>query len=220
MNLEHLPLNAVFHPSRTGGHAPAEHLMIVMHGRGDSPRGFEWMPGHLGIPSMNYLMLEAPDAYDMGGVVEGFSWYDLPPNRLPGILRSRSVLGEVFQVLLDQGFEYEKMFLFGFSQGCVMTLEFGGRYPHRLAGYIGISGFCNDPDLLIQEAATEAKNGDWLITHGTGDEVISFTSSKAQMKMLQDGGFNLTFKEYDKTHTIDDAEELPMLRAWIQERLK
>ena len=39
----------------------------------------------------------------------------------------------------EAGFPTEQTILFGFSQGCLMVLEAGLRYPHRFAGVIGIS---------------------------------------------------------------------------------
>ena len=82
-SLEDLPLNNIFIPSKI----PSKKLMIILHGRGDSSRGFTFLPEYLGIDQINYLLLDAPDDY-----YGGFSWYDLPPNQLEGILYSRGIL--------------------------------------------------------------------------------------------------------------------------------
>jgi phospholipase/carboxylesterase len=215
MNLERLPLTAVYHPVSIKSSDDDGFLMVVLHGRGDSPEGFAWLPAELGISNLGYLMVQAPDDY-----FGGYSWYDLPPNRLPGILRSRAVLNQLFDELAHQGYRFEQIVLLGFSQGCLMTLEFGARYAHRLAGYIGISGFCNDAHLLASEADATAKTGNWLITHGTDDEVISFEETRDQIATLQQSGFDIEFRAYEKTHTIDSVLELPYLRQWILNRLE
>ena len=190
--------------------------MIVLHGRGDSPEGFTWLPSELKIPELSFLLLQAPDPY-----YDGYSWYDLPPNQLPGVLRSRKLLAEVFEEIEKEGFKSEQCFLLGFSQGCLMTLEFGARFPHRLKGYIGISGYCYDVDALLKEAIPEnIHEGDWLVTHGTQDDVLPIDITREQMKTLIARGFKMEYLEYKKSHTIDQREELPMIRQWIQDRLK
>jgi phospholipase/carboxylesterase len=202
------PLQSIWHPSPS-----ATHLMIVMHGRGDDAAGYNWLPPALKIPFMSYLLLQAPDPY-----YDGFSWYDLPPDHLPGIVRSRELLTQTLDEVIRQGYRPEQIFLFGFSQGCMMTLEFGARYHHALKGYIGISGYCYDPVAMIREANPQAMKSNWIVTHGHRDDVLNIERTRAQMKQLQDGGFQLEYLEFKKKHTIDEKIELPFLREWILER--
>ncbi len=211
---EALPLKAVFHP-QASPNISDDFLMIVLHGRGDSPDGFAWLPGALNLPGIHFLMLEAPDPY-----YDGFSWYDLPPDQLPGIIRSRNLLRDTLDQVQAFGFKAETIFLFGFSQGCLMSLEFGARYPTPLAGYIGLSGYCYDPAALLRESAPLVMKGNWLITHGTQDEVLPAERSREQIKELQAGGFHIEYQEYRKVHTIDEQKELPFIRQWIEEIMK
>lgn len=190
-------------------------LMVVLHGRGDSPDGFAWMPEALAIPGLSYLMVQAPDEY-----YTGYSWYDLPPNQEPGILRSRKLLQIIMNELVEQGVLLKNVFLFGFSQGCLMTIDFGSRFETVLAGYIGISGYVFREDQLLSEANPLVKNADWLVTHGTRDDVLPFAETRAQIKKLIEGGFKMTYLEYPKGHTIDDQQELLMLRDWLVTRIE
>lgn len=188
---------------------------MVLHGRGDSSQGFGWLQPTLALPGVSALLLDAPDPY-----YTGYSWYDLPPNQLPGIVRSRALLEKVFAWIEAKGFPPERCFLIGFSQGCLMTLEFGGRYPRRLAGYVGISGYVYDPSRLIAEASPAARSGEWLVTHGTADEVLDVGRTREQMRQLIEAGFQIEYREYPKAHTIDPREELPMLRGWLERRIR
>lgn len=43
------------------------------------------------------------------------------------------------------------------------------------------------------------KNAQWLCTHGTEDGVLSYYTYKAQVKTLQDGGFDIDLKTYEKS---------------------
>jgi phospholipase/carboxylesterase len=172
------------------------------------------MPGVLSIPHLNYLFLQAPDDY-----FGGFSWYDLAPNQGPGILRSRKLLDEVFNQLEKDGYAFQNIFLFGFSQGCLMTIEFGARFRAKLAGYIGISGYIYDAEAVLREANPAVLNADWLVTHGTRDETLPVETTRAQIETLKKGGFEVDYLEYKKVHTIDEAFELPMIHEWILKRI-
>ena len=171
--------------------------MIILHGRGDSSRGFTFLPSYLNINDMNYLLLNAPYSY-----YGGFSWYDLPPNQLEGIIYSSEILTEILDSLFEEEFNAHESFLFGFSQGALLTFEFGARYEKVLAGYIAVSGYIYDANTLLQEMNPRVNNSNWLCTHGTYDDVLPFSISKAQVETLQDTGFEIDFKSYPKDHTI------------------
>jgi len=187
--------------------------MILLHGRGDSSAGFTWIPPYLDLDNMNYLLLDAP--YDYFG---GRSWYDLPPNQLEGIVYSSSILTDILDELFEEEFNAAESFLFGFSQGSLLTFEFGTRYEKKLAGYLAISGYIYDPELLLVEMNPALKDANWLCTHGTHDDVLPYATSKAQVETLQNGGFNITFKSYPKVHTIAE-DELMMIKEWIKDKV-
>ncbi|MBN2815434.1 MAG: serine esterase [Campylobacterales bacterium] len=204
-----LPLDNIFFPSKI----PSQKLLVVLHGRGDSSEGFLNLRDFINIDEMNYLLLDAPFEY-----FGGRSWYNLPPHQLPGIEYSREVLTELFDRLFEENFRPEDTFLFGFSQGSLLTFEFGGRYEKSFAGYIGISGYIYDTEKLLEEADRKVIQGSWLCTHGRFDNVLAYEISKEQVERLQKGGWNIEFHSYDKEHTID-RDELEMVSQWIQKRL-
>ncbi len=204
-----LPLRHVWQPARL----PSNQLVIVLHGRGDLAEGFLWLQKALTIDSLDFLLLTAPTPYGIG-----YSWYDLPPDQLPGIIESQTLLGEVLSETERNGYAPEQTFLFGFSQGCLMTLEFGARHTRRLGEYIGISGYAYDPEALLRELNPEVNQGDWLITHGIEDEILPVERTRAQIQQLNAGGFSVDYREFTKTHTIDVERELPEIREWMTSR--
>jgi len=203
---KHLPLNNIFIPSKV----PSKKLMVILHGRGDSAHGFTFLPPYLNIDDMNYLLLNAP--YNYYG---GYSWYDLPPNQLEGIKHSSALLTDIFNTLFEEEFNAEESFLFGFSQGALLTFEFGARYGKVLAGYIAVSGYIYDANRLLEEMNPNVNHSNWLCTHGTYDDILPFHTTKEQIEALQHAGFNITFKSYPKDHTIAD-DELQMIAEWIK----
>lgn len=203
--MKKLTLNNIFIPSKL----PSKKLMTILHGRGDSSRGFTFLPQYLDMDDMNYLLFDAPFEY-----YGGFSWYDLPPNQQEGIRYSSSILADTLDTLFEEEFNAHESFLFGFSQGALLTFEFGARYEKVLAGYIAVSGYIYDAKNLLKEMNQEVKTSNWLCTHGTYDDVLPYNTSKAQVETLQNGGFHIEFKSYDKVHSIDE-DELQMIKEWI-----
>jgi phospholipase/carboxylesterase len=190
-------------------------LLVVLHGRGDSSQGFHWMPDAFAFRELNYLLVNAPDEY-----FGGKSWYALPPDHAPGVLRSRDLLDRLFEELLAQGYEPAEIGLLGFSQGCLMTLEWGARSALALGAYVGISGYCLDAKALLADRSPSCAAESWLITHGRQDETVDYEATRQQIAELKQGGFALRFETYDKGHTIDPEDELPALRSFLADRLR
>lgn len=207
--MKNLALDNIFIPSKI----PSKKLMIILHGRGDSSEGFRGLPPFLDMDEMNYILFDAPFEY-----VTGYSWYQLPPEQLPGIKHSSKFLTEVLDELFKEEFNAHESFLFGFSQGSLMTFEFGARYHKVLAGYIGVSGYIYDADKLLKDMNPDVNKKNWLCTHGTYDNVLAYETSKEQIEILQKGGFDIEFKTYEKDHTIVE-DELSMISEWMKSRL-
>ncbi len=204
--MKNLELDNIFIPSKI----PSKKLMIILHGRGDSSAGFTSLPDILAIDEMNYILLDAPFEY-----YTGYSWYPLPPNQLPGIEHSSIVLTKVLDKLFADEFNADESFLFGFSQGALLTFEFGARYEKVLAGYIAVSGYIYDEVKLLFEINEDVKASHWLYTHGTKDTVLAFDKSKKQIEFLQENGFEVAFHAFDKEHTIE-RHELEMIAQWMK----
>jgi phospholipase/carboxylesterase len=185
-------------------------LLVVLHGLGDSMDGWRWLPGELRLPWMNYLLVDAPDDY-----YGGFSWYDLQGDSRPGIERSRKALTALLDAQRVAGFASEQTALLGFSQGCVMTLDAGFRYPHRLAALVGISGYVWQPDELLRELSPVATSQRALFTHGTRDPLIPLPPVREQVTQLRAAGLDLTWREFDKVHTVAGEPELAVIRGFL-----
>ena len=186
-------------------------LFVVLHGLGDSLAGWRWLPGALDLPWLNYLLVNAPDEY-----YGGYSWFDYPGDIAPGIHRSRKLLFELLDDLHAKNFPADQITLGGFSQGSLMSLETGLRYPHRLAGIVGISGWVFEVENLIRDLTPVARLQRLLVTHGRFDPVIPFTNVQAQIRQLQAAGLDVAWHEFPKEHTIHGAEEIAVIREFVR----
>jgi phospholipase/carboxylesterase len=187
-------------------------LMIVLHGLGDSMEGYRWLPQAMQLPWLGYLLVNAPDPY-----YTGFAWYPLDSDPGPAIERSRKLLFELLDQVRAGGVAAEKIIVFGFSQGCLMAIEAGARYPHRLAGIAGVSGYVHEPDRLLRELSPQARQQRFLITHGTYDPLIPIDLARPQMVLLRQAGLRIDWREFAKEHTIDGDLELSALRGFVSD---
>src|SRR3989441_5186443 len=175
-------LKTEFYPAAQSG---SRRLFVVMHGLGDSVAGYRWVPVMMRLPWLNYLLVNAPDPY-----FGGFAWYDFSGDAGTGVERSRALLFELLDGQRKRGWPTEETMMFGFSQGCLMTIELGLRYPHRFAGLVGISGYVHEPERLIQELSPVALRQRFLITHGTEDPLIPFPARLGPFNLLKGEGIH------------------------------
>jgi phospholipase/carboxylesterase len=175
--------------------------------------GWRWFPEAMNLPGLNYLLVDAPDEY-----FGGFSWFNLGEidDMLPGIQRSRQLLFELLDHLRAKGLPAEQITLAGFSQGCLMSIDGGLRYPHRLAGIVGISGWIFEPKKLIQELSPVAKQQRLLMTHGTSDPMVPIDKVRPQIPLLQAAGVQIGWREFAKAHTIAGETEISVIRDFVR----
>jgi phospholipase/carboxylesterase len=178
--------------------------------------GYRWIPHMLSTPNLNVLLVNAPDAY-----YGGFSWYEYAPEPTaagPGVERSYRLLESLLNSNAEKGFTPDRTILFGFSQGCLMSVETAVRYPARLAGIIGVSGYIYDAPRLLKMASPVAREQNFLVTHGSEDPLIQLAKAETDFRLLKSEGFKVDFRVYPKVHTIIEPE-LELFRSFIAERL-
>ena len=207
MTLDSGMLHTEFIAAKQSG---SKRLLIMLHGLGDSIEGYRWMPEALDLPWLNYLLVNAPDEY-----YGGYSWYDFTGDIVPGVGRSRGLLFSVLDEQHAKGYPFDQMILGGFSQGCLMSIEVGLRYSHRLAGIVGISGYVCNPEQLVKELSPVAKEQRLLLTHGRMDPMIPFNGVRAQVEFLRTAGLDIEWHEFDKAHTIAGEAELKVIRDFV-----
>jgi phospholipase/carboxylesterase len=197
-------------PAAESRDGKARPLMVMLHGLGDSIEGYRWLPEAMALPWLNYLLVNAPDDY-----FGGYSWFDYPDNYKPGVLRSRKLLFELLDDLRAKGFPAEQITFGGFSQGSLLAIEIGLRYPHRLAGIVGISGWVCEPENLLKELSPVAMQQRLLVTHGKLDPLVPFDLTRGQIRQLKAAGLSVEWREFAKVHTIAE-DELAVVRDFVR----
>jgi phospholipase/carboxylesterase len=110
-------------------------VLIMLHGRGASPRDILDLQPYVSVPGVSYL---APAA-------AGHTWYPysfLSPidRNEPYLTSALEVVGEVLAHVEARGIPRERTVLLGFSQGACLVLEYAVRHPARYGGIVAFSG--------------------------------------------------------------------------------
>jgi len=203
------------HPARIGH----QHWCLVLHGLGDSKEGWKPVAQMLGLDALGWIFANAPQSYGMG-----WSWFDLDASMRPdeaGIVRNRVRLGELIDhVIADLPVPAERLFIMGFSQGCVMALDAALRRSERFAGVIAISGWLAADREYPAAFGTGAKEQRVLWTHGTHDDLIPIHAPRRQAAALAKLGVAVDWREYAKDHGLDPERELGDIAAFITQRMR
>lgn len=191
---------------------PSDKLMLVLHGKGDSIKPFMKFNEELRIPEMNYLLLNAPKKY-----LDGYSWYGDPPYQKAGVVKIRLQMFRLLKELEEQGWDPKNIFLFGFSQGCLVSADIALNYPKKLGGFVGISGYFQFYPRWKKNLGQNKKTP-WLLTHGHKDDVLPIEDTKFGVEKLKLAGLKVDWVEMNKEHTLEESE-YPLIRKWVREKV-
>ena len=97
-----------------------------------------------------------------------------------------------------------------------MSMDVGLRYPHQLAGLVGISGWIYDPENLLQELSPVARQQRLLMTHGTNDPMVPITKVRPQIPVLKAAGLSIEWREFAKAHTVAGEAEISVIRDFVR----
>lgn len=192
----------------------SDKLMLVLHGRGDSIRPFFTFQDELNMPEMNYLLLNAPRRF-----LDGWSWYGEPPYQKAGVLKIREKMFRLLADLEIQGWKHENIFLFGFSQGCLVSADVAMNYPKKLGGLVGVSGYFQFYPRWRSNMTRAARRTPWIMTHGRQDDVLRIEDTKFGVSKLREAGVDVKWHELNKEHVLENRE-YPLIRSWLREKLE
>ena len=202
--------------------------IIILHGLGADGNDFVPVAQELDLASVGPVRFVFPHGPMRPVTINGGyvmrAWYDILGTELgPGGARSEDEAGlRASQALVDglianertRGINANRIVLAGFSQGCAMTFMAGLRYPERLAGLLGMSGYLP----LAASAATErsAANAGVPIfqAHGRADPVIALDRATASRDALLALGYPVEWHDYPMPHSVC-AQEIVDMNRWL-----
>ena len=199
--------------------------VIWLHGLGADGHDFSPVVELLNLPMLRFILPHAPHRpVTMNNGYEMRAWYDLfglamgSPEDATGIAATQLTLEQLIQAEIDQGIPSHQIVIAGFSQGGAMALHTALRYHKPLAGVIALSTYLPLKASLALEKSTANQSISIFMAHGTQDEVISLTTSRASLSVLQAEGYQVKWHEYAIAHSVSMAE-IDDIRTFLTSRL-
>ena len=206
-----------------------EYTVIWMHGLGADGHDFVSVIPELKLPENSKVKFIFPHApimpVTLNNGMEMRAWYDLlsldrsKTANEDDILTTVSWINQMLDEEISKGTPSEKILLAGFSQGGVIALHTGLRYPKKLAGIMALSTYIPFKDNVIAEANDVQKGIPIFAAHGQFDPVIPFASWQDYVPSLETQGYEVESHAYPMEHSLC-LEEINDISAWLQKTLK
>jgi phospholipase/carboxylesterase len=190
--------------------------IIVMHGLGADGNDFVPICDELDLSAagpVRYVFPHAPvRPVTINGGMPMRAWFDVlsfergQNEDETGLRDSQAAIAELVEREIARGVPASRIVLMGFSQGCAMTLMTGLRYPQRLAGLVGLSGYLPLADLLAAERSEANAEVPIFLAHGKADPVIPFPRAEAARDVLNALGYGVEWHAYQMVHTVTMQE--------------
>ena len=202
--------------------------IIILHGLGADGNDFVPVAQELDLRSLGAVRFVFPHGPTRPVTINGGhvmrAWYDILGTELgPGGVKREDEAGlRASQALVDElianerarGIPANRIVLAGFSQGCAMTFMAGLRYPERLAGLLGMSGYL--PLAATTAAERSAANAGLAVfqAHGRADPVIALARATASRDALLALGYAVEWHDYPMPHSVC-APEIADMNRWL-----
>lgn len=203
-------------------------VVIWLHGLGDSGNGFAPIVPELKLPESMAVRFVFPHApirpVTINNGMPMRAWYDIKTMDFnhradgAGVDESTVSVTALIETEHAKGTPYERIVIAGFSQGGVIALNIGTRFPHKLAGVMALSTYMSEPEFLSEKGLEVNKQTEFFCAHGQQDEVVPMFLGHSAFKVLKENGYNVHWKDYLMQHNVC-PQELVDISEWLQEVL-
>ena len=207
---------------------PVRCSVIWLHGLGATNNDFAPIVPELGIQDelgIRFVFPQAPSmpvSINNGAVMP--AWYDISVMDLmkradgDGIKNSNEIITDMINDEIAMGVDPSNIVIAGFSQGGVIALDTGIRFPSPLAGIMALSTYIPIRDTLGN--AEKNGNGDISIFYGHGDydPVIPIEQAQSAKLFLEEKGYSVEWHAYPMEHSVS-PQEINDIKNWLQKTL-
>lgn len=196
-------------------------LLILLHGYGSNEDDLFSFSKEL---PEELLIVSAQAPYEMG--FGGYAWYTI---NFEGSESNRSNLDEArtslikIEQFVDEIIEKykpntDKIFLLGFSQGCILSYAYAFRNPTKIKNIIALSGYVNIDLLPSDYQIANHTKLDFFISHGSVDQVLPVEWARKATPFLETLNIKHQYQEYPVGHGVAPQNFMDF-KKWIQERI-
>jgi phospholipase/carboxylesterase len=196
-------------------------LLLLLHGVGSNEQDLIGLAPALD-PRFFVVSARAPITLGYGA----YGWYHvqfLPTGYIMDHDEAESsrklVLKFVDELTRSYNVDPKRVFLMGFSQGCILSLAAALTEPRKFAGVVGMSGRML-PELTPKIAPPDQLAGlPVMVVHGTYDNVLSIDLGREIRSELEKVPVALTYREYEMGHQVSERS-LADISAWLDVQLE
>lgn len=132
-----------------------------------------------------------------------------------GITRACALVEDLIAQEMARGIAAEQIVLAGFSQGAVIALTTGLRYPQRLGGILALSGFLPLAEKVLATASQANRHLPIFLAHGSEDAIVPYCLGEATYAALKKAGYPIAWHSYHMDHAVC-APEITDISQWLQ----
>ncbi len=202
-----------------GGEAPmltgvalhrAAFAVVMVHGRGDTPRGL--------LP-----LARASGAMDGAVIIpaaQGNSWYphrfrDPVASNEPWLTSALAAIDRAVQMATDAGVPASRIVLTGFSQGACLSLEYVWRTPRRYGAVAALAGALIGDDRSVRAASLSISGTPVLLACGDADPHIPESHVRDSALSMSASGALVDLRVYSGVGHSIVADQIEALRALV-----
>ena len=199
--------------------------VIWMHGLGADGHDFEPLVPELVRADERPLRFVFPHApvrpITLNNGYAMRAWYDIigidrqSRQDEAGIRSSDAIIRALIRRENERGIPTDRIVLAGFSQGAAMALFSGTRYPEKLAGLMGLSGYI----VLAPKFDAERHNANQTVpvflAHGTQDPMVALQLGEDARQLLEATQYSVEWHTYPMPHSVC-PEEVTDIAEWLR----
>lgn len=204
--------------------------VIWLHGLGADGSDFVPLIDELGLSgeeAIRFIFPHAPyRAVTCNGGYEMRAWYDIisleSTSReidVAGLLESRASVRQLIAREVERGIPTHHIFLAGFSQGGAVAYLAALTHAETLAGVIALSTYIPAPEIQLDEATPANRQIPIYAAHGVYDDVVSIELGERAKKLLETGGYRITWDTFPMPHSVC-LEEARSIGTWLQAHMR
>lgn len=205
------------------------YTVFWLHGLGADGHDFEAIVPELRLKKQAHIHFVFPNApvqpVTVNGGMKMRAWFDVLDTALTrkadidGIYRSSALLGALIREEIARGTPSKNILLAGFSQGGVIALHSGLRFPQALAGIVALSTYLPTAGQLQSERSVTNNATPIFIAHGRYDPILPLQAAQQSCKALQALHYHVVWKEYPMQHNVC-SEEISAIAEFIDTALR
>jgi phospholipase/carboxylesterase len=199
--------------------------VIWLHGLGADGHDFEGIVPSLRLTMKQHIRFIFPNApiqpVTINQGMKMRAWYDIIDLSteqhkvdVQGIYQSAELIERFIQQEITSGIAPENIMLAGFSQGGVIALHLGLRFPQKLAGILALSTYLPTLPQLNDEASEAGKSTPIFMAHGILDAIVAIEAGKSASERLSELGYQVEWHDYLMEHSVS-SQEVDDISAFI-----